>query len=126
MANSINQHNLFWLTGALSAILDNAPTYLNSMSAAMGAVGLNVNQQQDVLTFLDSHLFVQVVAISIAAVLFGAFTYLGNAPNLMVKAIAEQKGIKMPSFFEYIFKYSIPILLPIILLNWLLFYFLHG
>jgi Na+/H+ antiporter NhaD/arsenite permease-like protein len=96
------------------------------MSAAMGAVGLNVNQQQDVLTFLDSHLFVQVVGISVAAVLFGAFTYLGNAPNLMVKAIAEQKGIKMPSFFEYIFKYSIPILLPIILLNWLLFYFLHG
>jgi Na+/H+ antiporter NhaD/arsenite permease-like protein len=126
MANYMNQHNLFWLTGALSAILDNAPTYLNSMSAAMGAVGLNVNQQQDVLTFLDSHLFVQVVGISVAAVLFGAFTYLGNAPNLMVKAIAEQKGIKMPSFFEYIFKYSIPILLPIILLNWLLFYFLHG
>lgn len=125
MANSINQHNLFWLTGALSAILDNAPTYLNSMSAAIGAVGLNVNQHQDVLSFLDSHLFVQVVAISIAAVLFGAFTYLGNAPNLMVKAIAEQKGIKMPSFFEYIFKYSIPILLPIIILNWLLFYLLY-
>jgi Na+/H+ antiporter NhaD/arsenite permease-like protein len=126
MANYMNQHNLFWLTGVLSAILDNAPTYLNSMSAALGAVGLNINQYEDVLSFLASNLFVQVVGISVAAVLFGAFTYLGNAPNLMVKAIAEQKGIKMPSFFAYIFKYSIPILLPIILLNWLLFYFLHG
>ena len=125
MANSINQHNLFWLTGVLSAFLDNAPTYLNSISAAMGAAGLDVNIQQDVLSFLDSSSFVQVIAISIAAVLFGAFTYLGNAPNLMVKAIAEQKGIKMPSFFEYIFKYAVPILLPIVILNWILFYFIY-
>jgi Na+/H+ antiporter NhaD/arsenite permease-like protein len=66
-----------------------------------------------------------VVAISVSSVLFGAFSYLGNAPNLMVKAIAEQKGVKMPSFFEYIIKYSIPILLPIVFLNWLLLLLLY-
>jgi Na+/H+ antiporter NhaD/arsenite permease-like protein len=61
-------------------------------------------------------------AISIAAVFFGAVTYIGNGPNFMVKSIAEQAGVKTPSFGGYIFKYSLPILIPIFILVWLLFF----
>lgn len=125
MGHLVNQNTLFWLTGCLSAILDNAPTYLNSLTAALGVEGLDINSRNEVLQFLASPAFVHVVAISVSSVLFGAFSYLGNAPNLMVKAIAEQKGVKMPSFFEYIIKYSIPILLPIVFLNWLLLLLLY-
>jgi Na+/H+ antiporter NhaD/arsenite permease-like protein len=58
----------------------------------------------------------------VAAVFFGAMTYIGNGPNFMVKSIAEQIGIKMPSFFGYIIRYSLPILLPILVLTWLIFF----
>ncbi len=125
LGHLVNKNILFWSTGLLSAILDNAPTYLDSMSAALGSVNLDINRPNDVLQFLASPAFVDVVAISVSSVIFGAFSYLGNAPNLMVKAIAEQKGVKMPSFFEYIIKYSIPILLPIVFLNWLLLLLLY-
>jgi Na+/H+ antiporter NhaD/arsenite permease-like protein len=62
------------------------------------------------------------MAVSTASVFFGAMTYIGNGPNFMVKAIAEQTGVKMPTFFGFIFKYSVPILLPILMIIWLLFY----
>ena len=65
------------------------------------------------------------VAISLGAVFFGAFTYIGNGPNFMVKSIAEQVGIKMPSFFSYIVKYSIPVLLPVLIVIWLIFFMGH-
>jgi Na+/H+ antiporter NhaD/arsenite permease-like protein len=61
-------------------------------------------------------------AVSLAAVFFGAFTYIGNAPNFMVKSIAEQNGIEMPSFAVYIIKYAIPLLFPVLFLTWLLFF----
>ena len=64
---------------------------------------------------------VYLVAISIGAVFMGAMTYIGNAPNFMVKSIAEESGIEMPSFFGYLFKYSLPILVPIFLLVTLVF-----
>ena len=63
-----------------------------------------------------------VQSISIAAVFFGACTYIGNGPNFMVKSIAEQSKIKMPSFFGYIFKYTIPILIPLFIVVWILFF----
>jgi Na+/H+ antiporter NhaD/arsenite permease-like protein len=65
-------------------------------------------------------------AISIAAVFFGSMTYIGNGPNFMVKSICERAGIKMPSFFGYLVKYSIPILLPVFFIIWLIFYFGQG
>jgi Na+/H+ antiporter NhaD/arsenite permease-like protein len=74
---------------------------------------------------IESKVFSQVVVISVASVIFGACTYLGNAPNFMVKAVAEQKGIKMPSFFEYIFKFTLPILVPILFANWVLIKILY-
>lgn len=110
----------YWITGSLSGFLDNAPTYLTFLTAAMGLNGLNVNNINDVLNFLitnQSH----VVAISIAAVFFGAFSYIGNGPNFMVKSIAEHQKIKMPGFFGYIVKYSFTILLPLYIIIWLLF-----
>ncbi len=60
--------------------------------------------------------------ISLGAVFFGANTYIGNAPNFMVKSIAEEAGVRMPSFFGYMFKYSIPILLPLFFLVTLVFF----
>lgn len=104
----------YWATGGLSSILDNAPTYLSFLSAAMGFTGLNVQGM-----LVQSPMF--VVAISLGAVFFGASTYIGNGPNFMVKSIAEQAGVKCPSFFGYMVRYSIPILLPIFALVWFLF-----
>jgi Na+/H+ antiporter NhaD/arsenite permease-like protein len=97
----------FWVTGGLSSVLDNAPTYLvffktaQALPAEAGAAtmaGVEVGR---------------LAAISLGAVFLGAMTYIGNGPNFMVKAIAEQAGVKMPSFFGYIL-YSCGILLPVL------------
>ncbi len=106
----------FWATGSLSAVLDNAPTYLNFLAAAMGMTGLAVDSPADVLTFAQSHAHF-LRAISISAVFFGAMTYIGNGPNFMCKAIADHAGLKTPSFFDYILRYSLPILLPVLLIT---------
>jgi Na+/H+ antiporter NhaD/arsenite permease-like protein len=160
----------FWSTGALSAFLDNAPTYLNFLSAATGllvtpdvtlqiirlvqnhgadltlAVGpyaleikaafaallkyhfdvvqsgsINPDVANAAYLIANHSKFVQ--AISLGAVFFGAMTYIGNGPNFMVKSIAEQSGIQCPTFFGYVFKYSVPVLLPVFVLVWLLFFF---
>lgn len=110
----------YWITGFLSAFLDNAPTYLTFLTAAMGLNGMDINNLNDVLNFISqNHKY--VVTISIAAVFFGAFSYIGNGPNFMVKSIAEHQRIKMPSFFGYIFRYSLTMLLPILILIWLVY-----
>jgi Na+/H+ antiporter NhaD/arsenite permease-like protein len=99
----------FWLTGALSAFLDNAPTYLVFFNLAGG-------DAQVLMTTLASTL----IAISSGAVYMGAMTYIGNAPNFMVKAIAEQSRIRMPSFFGYM-AWSCVVLLPAFVLLSMLF-----
>lgn len=91
----------FWITGALSSFLDNAPTYLVFFNTAGG-------DPQVLMTTLAPTL----AAISAGAVFMGANTYIGNAPNLMVKAIAEDRGVKMPSFFGYML-WSGGILVPL-------------
>jgi Na+/H+ antiporter NhaD/arsenite permease-like protein len=105
----------YWSTGSLSAVLDNAPTYLNFLAAAMGVSGLAVDSPADVLTFAATHAHF-LRAISISAVFFGAMTYIGNGPNFMCKAIADHAGVKTPSFVDYILRYSLPILLPVLLI----------
>ncbi|QQS38112.1 MAG: sodium:proton antiporter [Ignavibacteriales bacterium] len=110
----------YWATGVLSGLLDNAPTYLNFLSAAMGKFNLDVNDKMQVLQFEVDHA-IYLVAISVAAVFFGAMSYIGNGPNFMVKSICERAGIKMPSFFGYIIKYSVPILLPVFAIVWYIF-----
>lgn len=126
-ADALGVGTVYWATGVLSSILDNAPTYLNFVAAAMGKFGLNVNLVEDVRSFAspvlahpDSWFFLQ--AISIAAVFFGAMSYIGNAPNFMVKAISEANGLDMPSFMGYIVRYSIPILLPIYFIIYVIFF----
>lgn len=84
---------------------------------------MDVNSPEAVATFangLESAIFLQ--AISVAAVFFGAMSYIGNAPNFMVKAIAEANGVETPSFMAYIVKYSIPILLPVYAVIYIIFY----
>ncbi|HED08901.1 MAG TPA: citrate transporter [Ignavibacteria bacterium] len=117
----LNTTTFYWATGSLSAVLDNTPTYLNFLSAAMGKFFLDVNVQAQVLDFVSKD-DVFLRAISVSAVFFGAMTYIGNGPNFMVKSISERAGIEMPSFFAYVFKYSIPILVPIYVLVWLVFF----
>ena len=104
----------FWATGALSSFLDNAPTYLVFSSTACGLEGVVVNEGQYLKEFL-SHgepAAKLLAAISCGAVLMGANTYIGNGPNFMVKAIAEENNVKMPSFFGYM-AYSGAVLIPV-------------
>jgi Na+/H+ antiporter NhaD/arsenite permease-like protein len=159
----------YWATGFLSSFLDNAPTYLNFLSAQFGlfvtpevvhslqalvqakagiASSLPTNLPPDILaayqTLLRHHFDLIVAgsvpvsdiavcyiignhplhleAISISAVFFGACTYIGNGPNFMVKSIAEQAGATCPSFFGYIFRYTIPVLLPIFAFIWFILF----
>ena len=125
-AQLISHNTLYWGTGVLSGVLDNAPTYLNFLAASMASVGADINSISQVQDFAadgypDSALM--LMAISVSAVFFGAMTYIGNGPNFMVKSIAEQLGIKMPSFFGYIIRFSIPILLPLFVIVWLVFFY---
>lgn len=136
-SDMITVNSLYWGTGALSGVLDNAPTYVNFLTAAIAAKGGDIAVMSDVKDFAWGTGFaagadegvesrVMLTAISVASVFFGAMTYIGNAPNFMVKSIAEQVGVKMPSFFAYITKYSLIILLPILALVWLIFFYLEA
>ena len=127
-AELITHNTLYWGTGMLSGFLDNAPTYVNFLTAGMAADGASINSVSDVIgyaggKFVDS--VIELKAISVAAVFFGAMTYIGNGPNFMVKSIAEQVGIKMPSFFGYIIRFSIPFLVPLLILVWFVFFYLE-
>ena len=110
----------FWVTGVLSSFLDNAPTYLTFFNTALGKLHLTEAVVPEILSTPYAQLtdplhqeFVRMLtAISIGAVFMGANTYIGNAPNFMVKAIAEQSGIRMPSFFGYML-WSVVILVPL-------------
>jgi|YNPNPStandDraft_1061719.scaffolds.fasta_scaffold12471_2 Na+/H+ antiporter NhaD/arsenite permease-like protein len=159
---------LYWLTGSLSSVLDNAPTYLTFLSAAAGAYvspeliaqvravlgstgsgGLGTSPGADIVQLaamllrdslgpgaaaasaelirvacLLSHSkwSLSVVAVSVGAVFFGAATYIGNGPNFMVKAIAEEGRAHVPTFIGYVFKYTIPLLVPMLALIWLVFF----
>jgi Na+/H+ antiporter NhaD/arsenite permease-like protein len=110
----------FWATGLLSSFLDNAPTYLTFLSSALGQLYPEVAQRQAILHLIAEHgAFLKAVATG--AVFMGANTYLGNAPNLMVKSIAEEAGVEMPSFLAYM-KYSLLVLVPVFLVvTWLFF-----
>ncbi|WP_339606096.1 sodium:proton antiporter [uncultured Roseivirga sp.] len=122
----ITHNTLYWGTGILSGFLDNAPTYLNFLAAALASQGGDIAVISNVHDYAMGGVYddsvSKLIAISLGAVFFGAMTYIGNGPNFMVKSIAEQMGIHMPSFFGYILRYSIPILLPILFVIWLIFF----
>lgn len=107
---------MFWATGALSSFLDNTPTYLVFFQTAK-ALGNTTGIISQIVPITESML----VAISCGAVFMGANTYIGNAPNFMVKSIAEENSIKMPSFFGYML-WSLTCLIPVFLLDTLLFF----
>ncbi len=113
----------YWFSGVFSSVLDNAPTYLNVFAVVLSKFGFSIENMSDVKTFLNSNNIDFLSALSTGAVFFGAMTYIGNGPNFMVKSIADKAGVKMPTFGEYIFKYSIPYLLPVLVIVWLVFYF---
>lgn len=113
--------NVYWYSGILTSFLDNAPTFLNFLTGAMSTNNLSINNPVMVLDFATNNT-VFLAAISIASVFFGAMTYIGNAPNFMVKSIAEHKGLKMPGFIEYIYRYSLLVLLPLLIIIWFVFF----
>ncbi len=107
---------MFWTTGLLSSFLDNTPTYLVFLTTA-GAMKFT----EGIMTTLGMVPVQMLLAISCGAVFMGANTYIGNAPNFMVKAISDENGIRMPSFFGYIV-WSFCILIPVFLLDAIIFF----
>jgi Na+/H+ antiporter NhaD/arsenite permease-like protein len=106
----------YWGSGVLSSVLDNAPTYLSFLSALMGAT-----HDADMHHLLATQPG-DLMAISVGAVFFGANTYIGNGPNFMVKSIADQQKVNTPTFLGYVFKYTLPFMVPMLLMVWLLFF----
>lgn len=102
-------HQFYYFTGLLSSFLDNTPTAVTFHSLAIG-LG---EQSSSIVAGIPEEL---LKAISVGSVFFGSMTYIGNGPNFMVKAVAEENNIKMPSFFEYIYKFSLLVLLPIFII----------
>ena len=107
---------MFWATGFLSSFLDNTPTYLVFLTTA-GSLGFTEGMQ----TILGTVPIAMLEAISCGAVFMGANTYIGNAPNFMVKAISDENGIKMPSFFGYLL-WSVTFLVPVFILDMFVFF----
>jgi len=114
-------YHYFYGSGVFSALLDNAPTYLTFLSALLGKFYLGLSEGTALSLLIKEHPK-YLLAISCGAVFWGAMTYIGNAPNFMVKSIAEERGIPMPSFFGYVFKYSLPILFPLFVLLSLIYF----
>ena len=107
---------MFWATGLLSSFLDNTPTYLVFLTTA-GSLGFT----EGLVTTVGTIPMRMLLAISCGAVFMGANTYIGNAPNFMVKSISDENGIRMPSFFGYLL-WSLSFLIPVFLLDMLIFF----
>jgi Na+/H+ antiporter NhaD/arsenite permease-like protein len=111
----------FWVTGILSSFLDNAPTYLTFFNTALGSFYSGMTEAQAVPLLMTENA-TYLKAISAGAVFFGACSYIGNAPNFMVRSISEEAGTPMPSFFGYILKYSLIYLIPCFVVVTLIFF----
>jgi Na+/H+ antiporter NhaD/arsenite permease-like protein len=122
LVNGVTQPtHYFWVTGGLSAFLDNAPTYLTFFNTALGSFYAGVPEAGAVPLLMTENA-IYLKAISTAAVFFGACSYIGNAPNFMVRSISEEAGTPMPSFFGYILKYSLIYLIPTFVVVTLVFF----
>jgi Na+/H+ antiporter NhaD/arsenite permease-like protein len=122
LTNGVTQPmHFFWATGALSSFLDNAPTYLTFFNSALGRFYSGMTEAQAVpLLMRENAIYLEAVAAG--AVFFGACSYIGNAPNFMVRSISEEAGTPMPSFFGYILKYSLAYLVPTFVVVTLIFF----
>jgi Na+/H+ antiporter NhaD/arsenite permease-like protein len=122
LTNGVTQPlHYFWVTGVLSSFLDNAPTYLTFFNSALGAFYSGMTEAQAVPLLMTENA-IYLKAISAGAVFFGACSYIGNAPNFMVRSISEEAGTPMPSFFGYILKYSLVYLIPVFVLVTFVFF----
>jgi Na+/H+ antiporter NhaD/arsenite permease-like protein len=122
LTNGVTQPlHYFWVTGALSSFLDNAPTYLTFFNSALGAFYPGISEAQAVPLLMTENA-IYLKAISAGAVFFGACSYIGNAPNFMVRSISEEAGTPMPSFFGYILKYSLVFLIPVFVIVTFVFF----
>ena len=114
-----SEWQFYFCSGALSGVLDNAPTYLAFLATAFGRAGLNLDTGMPEFIRHSDH---YLIAVSVGSVFFGAMTYIGNGPNFMVKSIADRAKVHTPGFFGYIAFYSLPILLPVLILVGILFF----
>ncbi len=119
-------YHYFWITGLLSSFLDNAPTYLTFFNQALGQLKLTETEATQILlgntSIAEAATYIRyLTGISVGAVFFGAVTYIGNAPNFMVRSIAIEGGVKMPSFLGYML-WSLVILIPTFVLVTLVFF----
>jgi len=122
LVNGVTQpFHYFWVTGTLSSFLDNAPTYLTFFNTALGSFYAGM-AEADAVPLLMTDNAIYLKAISTGAVFFGACSYIGNAPNFMVRSISEEAGTPMPSFFGYILKYSLIYLIPTFVVVHLVFF----
>jgi len=122
LTNGVNRPvHYFWVTGGLSSFLDNAPTYLTFFNSALGRFYSGMTEAQAV-PLLMSENAIYLEAVAAGAVFFGACSYIGNAPNFMVRSISEEAGTPMPSFFGYILKYSLVYLVPTFVMVTLIFF----
>lgn len=112
---------LYWGTGCMSSMLDNAPTYVSFLAGSMAAqstpIGIADYAEHPVTAL-------QLKAIAVASVFFGAMTYIGNGPNFMVRSIAEEQGVPMPSFLGYLWCFALPFLMPVLVLVWLVCFYM--
>lgn len=114
----------YFACGGLSSVLDNAPTYLTFLKTELGSLDAPPGSDDSArvaMLLAGEHNNRLLIAISMGAVLFGAATYIGNGPNFMIKSIAEHAGAPVPSFFGYVFTFTLPILLPILIGVWWIF-----
>lgn len=119
----------FFAAGTLSGVLDNTPTYANFFDLIRSLVPEEIPEAAQVewMTTSSNHEYnLLVVAVSLGSVFFGALSYIGNGPNFMVKSIAEAAKVKMPTFFGYIFRFSLPILFPVLCLCAMIFLSMPG
>jgi Na+/H+ antiporter NhaD/arsenite permease-like protein len=112
VGGSLTPAKVYWSAGTLSAFLDSAPAYLAFFGAVGGHSGSGTHELPERM----------ISALSVGTVMFGAVTYIGNAPNLMVKSIADHQKIPTPSFLGYLFKWAAPVMLPLLTLLWLIFF----
>src|SRR5438874_6973460 len=117
----VSDARFYWSTGLLSGVLDNAPTYLTFLTAALSLDHFDINRLPDVAEFASSH-GSRLAAISVAAPFFVVLTYVGNRPNPLIRAIPESRHVPAPGFLAYISTYVLPILIPLLVMGGLIFF----
>jgi Na+/H+ antiporter NhaD/arsenite permease-like protein len=116
VGEKLSPGRVYWAGGALSGFLDSAPAYLAFFSAVIG------RHPASVTASLLPGTGANIVALSVGTVMFGALTYIGNGPNLMVKSIADHENARSPAFLGYLFKWAVPVMLPLLIILWLIYF----